>query len=203
MKITDGLFVIDGTNANVYVFKIGNKVFQVDSALKGQFGKIKSFYESNGLKPDIVLITHAHPDHIGELPKTVNLYSPKVYAHGLDLNVIRGEAKLPSKSFLTSMFSAFYRVAPVKDAEDTAKLTNDIAVIETPGHTPGSVSYLIELNGGKFIFVGDAAFEKDGGLYVNRKFSLDYYVAEASLKRIESLMPITVLPGHGKPVRLA
>ena len=65
MKIADGLFVIDGTNANVYVFKIGDKVFQVDSAFKGQFDKIRSFYESNGLKPDVVLITHAHPDHIG------------------------------------------------------------------------------------------------------------------------------------------
>ena len=202
MKIADGLFVIDGTNANVYVFKIGNKVFQVDSALKGQFDKIRSFYESNGLKPDVVLITHAHPDHIGELPKTVNLYSPKVYAHGLDLKVIRGEAKLPSKSFLASVFSAFYRVAPVKDAEDTANLTNEVTVIETPGHTPGSVSYMIELNGEKFIFVGDAAFEKDGRLYVNKRFSLDYLLAEESLKKIESLKPITVFPGHGKPVKL-
>jgi len=33
MKIADGLFVIDGTNANVYVFKIGNKVFYRLTAL--------------------------------------------------------------------------------------------------------------------------------------------------------------------------
>jgi len=37
------------------------------------------------------------------------------------------------------------------------------------------VSYMIELNGEKFIFVGDAAFEKDGRLYVNKRFSLDYF----------------------------
>ncbi|MFP3131500.1 MAG: MBL fold metallo-hydrolase [Nitrososphaeria archaeon] len=106
------------------------------------------------------------------------------------------------KSFLASVFSAFYRVSPIKDAEDTAKLTNEVTVIETPGHTPGSVSYMIELNGEKFIFVGDAAFEKDGRLYVNKRFSLDYLLAEESLKKIESLKPITVLPGHGKPVKL-
>jgi len=39
-------------------------------------------------------------------------------------------------------------------------------------------------------------------LYVNKRFSLDYLLAEESLKKIESLKPITVLPGHGKPVKL-
>jgi len=106
------------------------------------------------------------------------------------------------KSFLASVFSAFYRVSPIKDADDTAKLTNEVTVIETPGHTPGSVSYMIELNGEKFIFVGDAAFEKDGRLYVNKRFSLDYLLAEESLKKIESLKPIKVLPGHDNQLSL-
>ncbi len=203
MKISDYVFQIDGTNANVYVIVNQGEVFQIDSGMKNNFNTINRFYSANGLKPQHVLITHAHVDHIGALADVFRYYRPKIYAHGIDLKVVRGEEKMPSRSMLMKVFMAFAKAEPVKEAEEVIdRAFSNIKIIETPGHTPGSVSYLYDDGKQKYLFVGDAAFEKGGKLYVNRRFSLDIETAEESLKKIQGLKPIMVLPGHGRAVML-
>lgn len=203
MKISDSVFLIDNTNANVYVIVNEGEVFQIDSGLKSSFNAIRKFYSENSLRPNYVLITHAHVDHIGALAEVYRYYKPKIFAHGLDLKVIRGEEKMPSRSFLMRLFGVFIKAEPVREADEIInKNFKNIEVIETPGHTPGSVSYLYNDGKERYLFVGDAAFERKGKLFVNRTFSLDLKTAEESLNKIIGLKPVTILPGHGNPVKL-
>ncbi len=73
-------------------------------------------------------------------------------------------------------------------------------VVPTEGHTPGSTSYLFEPE--SLLFVGDAVTVKGTETTVNRQFSLDIEKAEESRKRIISMSGITILPGHGDPLKL-
>ncbi len=203
MEIAPNIHRIDGTNANVYVIIINDAIIQIDSGLNGQFNKVKQFYDSMKIKPSIVIITHSHMDHIGELARVVNEYKPEVYAHAEEIPVIIGERNMYSKSNLIKAVSVFIKPKPIKNVQDIKGLkVPGISIVETPGHTPGSISVLYENDDKKYLFVGDAAFENNGKLFVNEKYSLDIETANKSLDKIFSLKPITVLPGHGNPVNL-
>jgi glyoxylase-like metal-dependent hydrolase (beta-lactamase superfamily II) len=82
-----------------------------------------------------------------------------------------------------------------------------LTVIETPGHTQGSVSF--QLEGGEVLFSGDllsvtydplplVLVEKDGDGWLNT-----YDDQLDSLRRLADLNPALMLPGHGGPIAQA
>ena len=203
MRISEGVHVIDGTNANVYVIETDAGIVQVDSAMRGQFGRIRSFYGSMGRGPSAVIVTHSHMDHIGELASVVATYGSVVYAHPEEIPVIEGRRPMYSRSALVRVIGALMRPRPVAGVLDVHGFSAPgMRVLDTPGHTPGSVTLIYERDGERYLFVGDAAFEDGGALRVNRRFSVDVEAAERSLELIERMSPALVLPGHGKPVRI-
>lgn len=127
-----------------------------------------------------VLITHGHPDH-------VDLAAAVATKHRVPIWMSRGEIR-------ASGFSAPWLI-PVDDEPWTVgHLT--VRPLATPGHTPGSLCYLV----GDAIFTGDTLFAEGCGICP------DVPAAHAmfhSLKKLQStLHPATrVFPGHsyGKP----
>ena len=119
------------------------------------------------------LITHGHLDHFGvchrlkEFNKNI-----KFYAHELDAERI--EQKLTGP--FPNQFYANYKYEPVKV---TNRITNDNEIlkfgqlkfkcIHIPGHTPGSLAYVLSIEGKNIIFAGDipgiAINIGDGDLY--------------------------------------
>jgi len=203
VKIGSNVELIDGTNAHVYVFKTGDEYVQVDAAMKGDARFVLSYYETNGIRPSRVLITHSHADHIGGLRVVYDLYRPEIYADLKEIPVIKGEMPPYSKSILMRVLNPFFRIRPVPTVNSTKDLSlPSVQVLQTPGHTPGSTTYILSEEGRKYAFVGDAAFEKNGRLFVNKSFSIDVPTAEKSLEKIRALAPITILPGHGAPLEI-
>ncbi len=203
MQISKNVFRIDETFANVYVINASGKIVQIDSGMKGQFERIRGFYGDMGLRPDIVILTHSHMDHIGELAGVVREYSPAVYAHREEIPVIKGERKLHISPELIRSFGPMPELEPVKEVRDLRGLSIPrISVIETPGHTPGSITVVYQDDAGKYAFAGDVAYEEGGRLLVHERYSLDVETLRKSYDKIIELRPVTVLPGHGNPVRL-
>jgi glyoxylase-like metal-dependent hydrolase (beta-lactamase superfamily II) len=78
------------------------------------------------------------------------------------------------------------------------RLPGDLRVIDTPGHTPGHVSYLLEREGGT-LFVGDAAVSKKGEIHrgwMNRAEP----TFDASLRHIAEFDFERAAFGHAAPL---
>jgi glyoxylase-like metal-dependent hydrolase (beta-lactamase superfamily II) len=129
-----------------------------------------------------VIVTHKHPDHWVGLRAALEL-AP-------DAAVFAGAADIPH--------IACPREVVAVGAGDRVM---DLAVIPTPGHTPGHIAVHDEAAG--VLVVGDAIGGADstgtrlGGLLPT---SEDLAQAQASLATLSGLSFDTLLPGHGFPL---
>jgi len=198
MKISENVELIDGTLANSYAVFANDKTFLIDAGTKGSGKKIISYFQKTGKKPDVVLITHYHPDHIGGLSLIHENFKPMVYVPDSELQVVKGQAKIiPAKSIISHIIARFSKINPVQEAEPLSKFSHkDFTILPTPGHTPQSTSYIFNLD--KVIFIGDAfSIKKDGSYVINRTFTLNIEEAKKSMESILAYKGYTVAPGHG------
>ena len=202
MRISDNVQLIDGTMANCYFIKINDKNILVDCGTKSSAKKIIKFFEVLGISPNIVLITHDHPDHIGGLSIIYDRFKPEIYANKIEVPTIQGKEKMRTAgTFMSRVVGGLMKSMPVQDVLPLEKFKmKDLSVVETPGHTAGSTSFFYEPE--RMMFVGDAVVVHNEELNINKQFTADMDEAKKSEKKIRSYSPVTILPGHGKPLRI-
>ncbi len=125
-----------------------------------------------------VIVTHKHPDHWIGLPTALE--------RATDAVLYAGSADIP--------FIATPRPIVAVGAGDRVM---DLAIIPTPGHTPGHIAVHDEVGG--VLVVGDAITGTRGHLEV-LPTSEDRPQAQASLTILAGLPFDTLLPGHGLPI---
>lgn len=168
MVIRPGLHRIDGTReAAAFLAVEEDGLTLIDTGLWGSLPAIRRAALAVGRRPeDIrrVLITHHHPDHIGELVELQQQYRVETYVHRQEAPFIRGERPqtgLFEAYALGALFrplKRFFRTRPAAvdhELEDGDELPfcGGIRVLHTPGHTPGSVCYWFRSWGA--LLVGD------------------------------------------------
>ncbi len=201
MKITENIELIDGTMANCYSVNLDGRQLLIDTGTRGSSKKIIDYYRKNNLKPEIVLITHYHPDHVGGLKSIRDEFGAKIYAPDAEIGVISGKERMtPAKSLASRLVSGFMKSEPVEGLSRSSELSMEgLEVVETPGHTPGSTSYFFSKD--NVLFVGDAVVVSSGKLGLNKAFTLDMAKAEESRKKILEHPAQIILSGHGEVYR--
>jgi glyoxylase-like metal-dependent hydrolase (beta-lactamase superfamily II) len=169
---------------SAYVLVRGNAAAIVDTGTAGSDDEIGATLATFGLTyddVDHVILTHNHPDHIGSFPTVMSVASAAAaYA---------GAADIPSITGAT--------VTAVGDGDDVFGLQ----VIETPGHTPGSISVFDPGIG--LLLAGDALNGNDDGTTItgpNAQFTADMDEAQRSVAKLAALDVRAAAFGHGQPV---
>jgi len=177
--------VTDFFDSNVYLFERNGKKIMVDCG--GTEDGMANILKSIDFWPDYLLLSHGHIDHILALPIFLNTRT-KIFVHTSDAHYLRNPNYNLSPKLIGRDFKWF---ESVYDYGDLPKELG-VEVIHTPGHTPGSVCFLID----KHLFSGDTLF--CGGIG-NTSFPGSNYAAEIlSVQKLLTLSPdITVYPGHG------
>ena len=160
--------------------------------------KLVSFVTEKGLKPACIMLTHGHFDHVAGVAELVELYGIPVYMHTEEKYTLDVTNPVLGRAFGLSEPKAF----DYTHASGTIEVGSlKFEVIETPGHSKGSVCFL-ERNE-KVLFSGDTLFA--GAIGRTDHPGGDYDMLMKSI--FEKLMcldgDITVIPGHGPETSIA
>lgn len=162
----------------------------------GRYGAFQKRLAELGLEPgdvDMVVNTHCHYDHI----------ESNYLFRGKPLVVHEKEVEYCSNLYWPEFTEAFMGIMEIDAVSGEKKLSENLRVIETLGHTPGSISVLAETREGLVACIGDAAIVREDLLefrvpsVVTKNISPE--VSVNSLKRIAALDPFMVIPGHDAP----
>ena len=201
---------------NVYLLKSGSAGILIETGS----GKVLDYLEEVGVeKIEWVLHTHSHRDQcFGDL---------LLKKHGSKIAIGKQEADALQPAGINPPFtppgntgkysklpSLPGRMEPFQKPGVDRELTNGeviewkqykIRVINTPGHTKGSVSFLVEVDGKKVCFCGDLMVS---GGRVRDLYSMQWIYLQnpgidsslVSLQKIRELDPGIILPSHGEQI---
>ena len=205
-EVAKDVWQIIDRGPNIYLIIGSDSALVVDTGngaadLAGQIRKMTD-------KPLIVVNTHGHGDHTG-----ANYQFAKVCVHEADLEVcqlpqermsgrnqcwkiyLRQKGRRTREMFKGKPFNTM--LIPVTDGDLFNLGDRWIKVIETPGHTPGSICLLDISN--KLLFAGD----NNNGLvwlWLPGCLPLSKYLATLE-KQVERMSEFTtIFPGHGDPL---
>ncbi len=209
MEIFPGVHMTPSVRWSRAYLIVGETLALVDSGLPWNPSGIVKYIRSIGREPSElrhILVTHSHPDHTGGTSSLVKATGASVAAHRSDTKRLDGNREVLAYIGSLGKISAplpFMRKTPVGslvDDGDVLPIHGGIRVIHTPGHTPGSVCYLLEESG--VLFSGDTIFSD--GQQLSRSVRFPGYDRESyvrSLKRLSEFGFESVCGGHGSPLR--
>jgi hydroxyacylglutathione hydrolase len=191
-----------------YLF-VGETITLLDTGVAGCEKAIFEYIRSIGRDPreiSLIILTHSHPDHIGAAKAIREVTGCSIMAHSAeqvwieDVDRQNRERPVPGFSTLVGGSVKLDHVlvdGDVIDPDGTEEYT--LQVLHTPGHSAGSVSFLLQAEGA--LFCGDAVpVEGDLPVYDDAKESV------RSLKKLKRIRGIRVLlsswdyPRHGLAV---
>ncbi|GLC88644.1 MBL fold metallo-hydrolase [Lysinibacillus piscis] len=160
--------------------------------------KLIKAIHSNQLKPLAIFLTHTHFDHIGAVDALREAFDVPVWVHYKEVSWLSDPMKNGSGKYAEL---PDYKVAvPVEEQwikeEQLFEISNFVfRAVFTPGHSPGSISYIFEQDG--FAIVGDTLFEQSIGRTDLLGGSMDVLVASIHQKLLTLPEETIIYPGHG------
>lgn len=197
--------------AKVYLVKGEESSVLVDTGFPGNGNKIIEFLEKKETDPQkiaLILITHGHIDHYGSAKELRELTGAPIAIHELDAEGPRKgiSAHLCTRGFFARTMNLYFsrqRVEPfepdivLQADEDLGKYGIEERAVQTPGHTPGSISVIVpeaaiigNLIIGRFFFLKAPAYHY---------FIWDREQLRHSVRKLPDYSPKVLLPCHGGP----
>lgn len=186
------------TNCWIIAPEKGSECIIVDPGMTDISAEVEMIVAEEGLKPVAVLLTHGHLDHTFSVKPLADGYGISAYIHSEDRRFIADPAGIHGPQFVEQLrgmhFEEPVKVENLKDGSQLDFLGMKIRAIHAPGHTRGSLMFLLNE---ETLISGDVLFAGSIG-------RTDLPTGSASDMRntlMKKVLPlddsIRVLPGHG------
>lgn len=216
MQISENLYVVLGVVANTYVLSDEEGLTLIDAGLPRSEKKTLAYLASLGKSPQDVkriLLTHSDLDHVGGLASLAAATGARTYASQIEAQAIAAgkasrEANPPGFSLQRLLFrlvAPFFKARPFQVDEilvegQSLPVLGGLRVVETPGHTPGHISFFAPAAGA--LFCGDSMVSDGDRLQGSRPgLTWDPEQAAESVRKQAALDARIVCAGHGPVVR--
>jgi hydroxyacylglutathione hydrolase len=187
---------------NAYV--VGNVL--VDTGMRISAGKIREALA--GREIEAIALTHAHGDHGGSARKLAAEWGVPVWVGAADREsaetgkvVAKSPYDKPGLSLLAGLMGNMPSVSVARDLREGDSLAAGFTVLDTPGHSPGHVSFWRESDG--VLLCADVFFNMHlvtaapGLREPPGPFTVDIEENRRSERRVANLAPRVVGFGHG------
>lgn len=209
MKLLNNFFQVAGPalshrfDATAYLLDGGKELLLIDCGTPEGYNDCISNIRKLGYNPadiSFILGTHGHYDHVGAAALFKRDFGCKLYLHEADAQrVIDGDGLKTTASLLYgSSFPPCAVDGFLKDGDEFKYDNFTLEVLHTPGHTPGSVCYILTIQGIRVLIAGDTIY---GGFSIHIGSSEEQW--RESLDKICSYHFDAMVIGHSNPVLLA
>jgi len=201
MQITEEVWQVGGGNltdpedAAVYLIRFNKQAALIDAGTGKAHERLTSNIDKCGVNAsqiEYLFLTHCHYDHTGGAQRVRETFDCKIVAHELDaIYLEKGDSNATGARWYGEVLEPFQVDHKITSTQESFLLGNRaIQSFHTPGHSPGSVVYLVESEGKRILFGQDVHGPLDPSLLSNR----DDYIR--SLKFLLSLKVDILCEGH-------
>jgi len=180
-KLLENLYAVKTGTVNFFIYQDGPQLLCFDSGFGRQI--ILRELSRLGLDPRSVthlFLTHSDVDHAGGLDLFANA---EVYLSAAEQPLVSGRQARMLGLFYNSRLRRPFHL--LNDNDQLLAGATRVRAIATPGHTPGSLSYLLNEN---LLFIGDAFKLTEGRVYPKRAYiTMDMQQQENSIRKLAAL----------------
>ncbi len=153
------------------------------------------------LKPLCIVFTHGHFDHVlGSLEVKLNFDIP-IFMHLKDTDLLKQAQKSAQYWLKRTVDPVPNKTQPISEGGKLEIGASKLTIIETPGHTPGSI-VLFAQEAQPILFTGDTLFKAGVGR-TDFEYSSPRDLQKSLQKLFDTLPPeTTCYPGHGETTTL-
>src|SRR5699024_4627584 len=212
--------------SNVFMVGHNNQYVIIDAGMPRSGEEIISVAEERfgeDSRPEAIILTHGHFDHVGGIIEMVEKWEVPVYAHRLELPYLAGEQSYPNpdgsvEGGMVAKMSPMFPHEPIQLGNHVKELPEDGSVphkegfrwSHTPGHAPGHVSFFRDSD--KTLLARDAfitvrhqsrykVLTQEKEIHgPPRYLTTDWQAAKKSVEELHALKPTLAVTGHGLPM---
>lgn len=225
-EVSPGVYSQTIQIVNIAYIETKNGFVLIDTGMPESSDKIirqiDDYFGANE-RPEAIILTHGHFDHVGSVEDLIERWNVPVYAHLKEMPYLTGQKNYPepdgtveggmvakmSPLFPNEGIDLCYNVEPLPE-DGSVPFLSEWRWIHTPGHSDGHISLFREWD--RTLIAGDAFITvRQDSLYkvlvqeqeINgppRYLTTDWKAAKKSVQTLASLAPECVISGHGLPM---
>lgn len=198
---------------NVYLIRQNQQCILIDTGTRKNLDNVLRALKEHNIHPsqiEYIILTHAHFDHVGCAGELKEITGAKIILHHKEMDWgRRGMSTFPKgtntffaiiselgRNFYKKLacFPSFEPDKLIFDRYDLNELGWNGYILHTPGHSPGSISVIMN---DKYAFVGDTLF----GIFQNSVYPPFADQTDLLIESWESLLNTACsfyYPGHGR-----
>ncbi|WP_299451451.1 MBL fold metallo-hydrolase [uncultured Pigmentiphaga sp.] len=193
-----GMGISHPTDAHIYLVDGGAEAALIDAGSGIRPERMLENLREDGIpveKIRQILLTHSHWDHARGCAWWQRLTGADIHGHSLACEVV--ETAAWSRTHIARRGARLepavtHRRLADGDSIHVGKLT--LSAIHTPGHSPDSISFVMQLGEQKVLFSGDTVFAEGGHGTVSAETDFRQFLE--SVRKLVALQVDALLPSH-------